>query len=261
MEKTLFQATFTQDVECINCGHIDKGVYCSNCGCRLNKHRISIGQLLSTVIDYFSNFEEKYFRTIVPLFKSPIAFINQYLNGATEKYYIPFKFFLLNLGIHFFIYSYFKINLINENVIDLEANQLLQQKSDIVFDALINDYGSLFSMLIIPLYVLASKILFRKSEYNIAERATAITFLLGQLMVVQSMLHLVSAVFHPFFIVQKYLVISVELYIFFILSFGFFKSSIIEAIWKTIAITFFVFQSMHYILMLTQEILHLYYGE
>lgn len=261
MEKTLFQANFTQDVECINCGHIDKGIYCSSCGSRLNKNRISVVHLLTTVIDYFSNFEEKYFKTIVPLFKSPIAFINQYLNGATHKYYIPFKFFLLNLGIHFFIYSYFKINLINENVIDIEASQLLQVKSDIVFDALINDYGSLFSMLIIPLYVLASKLLFGKSEYNMAERATAITFLLGQLMVVQSMLHLISAAFHPFFTVQKYLVMGAELYIFFILSFRFFKAPLVHAIWKTIAITFFVFQAMQYILEFTQLVLHLYYGE
>lgn len=261
MEKTLLQANLSQNIECITCGHIDKGIYCSNCGCRLSKHRISVVNLVSSVVDYFSNFEEKYFRTIVPLFVRPIAFINQYLNGATEKYYIPFKFFLLNLGIHFFIYSYFKINLINENLIDIEANQLLQQKSDIVFDALINDYGSLFSMMIIPLYVLATKLLFYKSRYNLAERATAITFLLGQLMVVQSLLHLVSATFHPFINVQKYLVMGAELYIFFILSFKFFKAPLLHAVWKTIAVTFFVFQAMQYLLEFTQMILRFYYGE
>ncbi len=261
MEKTLSQANLTQESECITCGYTDKGIYCSNCGCRLNKSRISVVNLLSSVIDYFSNFEEKYFKTFVPLFTSPVVFINQYLNGATEKYYIPFKYFLLNLGIHFFVYSYFKINLINENVIDIEANQLLQLKSEAVFDSLINDYASLFSMMIIPLYVLATKLLFAKSIYNLAERATAITFLLGQLMIFQAALHLISALHHPFLAVQKYLVMGAELYIFFILSFKFFKASLTHAIWKTIVITFFVFQSMQYILEFTEAILHLYYGE
>ena len=249
------------DVECNNCGYADHGVYCSNCGGHLKNQRISLPGLFSSIVDFFTNFEDKYVHTFTSLFVRPIEFINHYLNGIRDKYYIPFKYFFLNLSINFFIYSYFNVSTINENAYDKEADHLLQLKSEVVFDSIINNYGSFFSLTIIPLYVLATLVLFRNNHHNTAERATAITFLLGQLMIFQAILNLITVVFHPFYEVQKFLVIGAEIYIIFLLSFRFFKASIIDAMWKSIAISVFVLLSMQYILVFTQEVLHLYYGE
>ncbi|MBK9736966.1 MAG: hypothetical protein IPO92_19255 [Saprospiraceae bacterium] len=132
--------------------------------------------------------------------------------------------------------------------------QLLQSKSEAVFDAIINNYGSFFSLMIIPLYVLATSVLFRKSTHNMAERATVITFLFGHLMIFQAILNLISAVFHPFY-ESKYLVMGGEIAIIFMLSLRFFKASIIDSIWKSIIIAAFVFMSMQYILVGTQTFL------
>lgn len=260
-EKTILNTISSYDVECNNCGYIDRGVYCSNCGSHLKKNRISMPQLLSSIVDFFSNFEDKYISTFVSLTHRPVSFINHYLNGVRDKYYIPFKYFFLNLSINFFIYTYFNISTINENAFETEASQLLQLKSEAAFDTIINNYGNFFSLLIIPLYVLATSLLFRKSTYNMAERATAITFLFGHLMILQAGLNLISAIFNPFYEIQKYLVMVGEILIIFILSFRFFKVSIIDSIWKSIVIAAFIFMSMKYILIVTQTILHLYYGE
>lgn len=94
-----------------------------------------------------------------------------------------------------------------------------------------------------------------------AERATVITFLFGHLMIFQAILNLISAVFHPFYELQKYLVMGGEIAIIFMLSLRFFKASIIDSIWKSIIIAAFIFMSMQYILMGTQMILQVYYGE
>ena len=94
-----------------------------------------------------------------------------------------------------------------------------------------------------------------------AERATAITFLFGHLMILQAVLNLISAVFNPFYELQKYLVMGGEIAIIFMLSLRFFKASIMDSIWKSIIIAVFVFMSMQYILVGTQTILQLYYGE
>lgn len=249
------------DVQCNNCGYVDHGIYCSNCGGYLKNQRISLPGLFSSIVEFFTNFEDKYIHTFTSLFVRPIEFINHYLNGIRNKYYIPFKYFFLNLSINFFIYSYFNVSTINENAFDKEADHLLQLKSDVVFDSIINNYGSFFSLMIIPLYVIATLVMFKNNRHNTAERATAITFLLGQLMVFQAILNLFTVVFHPFYEVQKFLVIGAEIYIIFLLSFRFFKASIIDAIWKSIAISVFVLLSMQYILVFTQEVLHLYYGE
>jgi hypothetical protein len=260
-DKTLSKTYSSTDVECNNCGYIDQGVYCSNCGGHLKKQRISMSHLLSSIVDFFSNFEDKYVHTFVSLTTRPINFISHYLHGVRDKYYIPFKYFFLNLSINFFIYTYFNISTINEDGFETEASQLLQLKSEAVFDAIINNYGSFFSLLIIPLYVLATSVLFRKSTHNMAERATAITFLFGHLMILQAVLNLISAVFNPFYELQKYLVMGGEIAIIFMLSLRFFKASIMDSIWKSIIIAVFVFMSMQYILVGTQTILQLYYGE
>jgi hypothetical protein len=261
LETSINQKSLSNEVECINCGHLDIGIYCSNCGSRLSYRRISLTNLFSSLIDYFSNFEERYIKTFVSITKCPIGFIEQYLSGLSERYYIPFKYFLLNLGIHFIVYSNFKINLIAQNAFDVEAEQMIRLKSDQYFDALINNYGSFFSLMIIPIYVYMTKIFFNRSAYNLAERATAITFLLGHLMVFQIALHLITAFYHPFYQIQKVLVIGAEFYIFFILSLRFFKAPMIHAIWKSAVIACFVFIAMQSMLALTQEILLVYFGE
>jgi len=260
-EKTILHNISSYDVECNNCGYMDHGVYCSNCGGHLKKQRISIANLLSSIVDFFSNFEDKYVHTFVSLTTRPINFIFHYLNGVRDKYYIPFKYFFLNLSINFFIYTYFNISTINESALETEASQLVQLKSEAAFDTIINNYSSFFSLTIIPLYVLATSLLFRKSTHNMAERATAITFLFGHLMILQAGLNLISAMFNPFYEIQKYLVMGGEMYIIFILSFRFFKASVIDSIWKSIIIAAFIFMSMQYILMGTQTIIQLYYGE
>ncbi len=260
-DKTITRSFLSNEIECNNCGYVDSGAYCSNCAGPLKKQRISVALLVSSIVDFFYNFEEKYVHTFISLSVRPIAFISQYLNGVRHKFYIPFKYFFLNLSINFFIYTYFNVSSINVNDLDAEVDQLLMTKSDAVFDSIINNYGSFFSLMIIPLYVMATKILFRNNAHNIAERATAITFLLGQLMIFQAFLNMITVVFHPFYEVQKYLVMGSEISIIFILSFRFFKASIIDAIWKSMAISIFVFMSMQYILVFTQELLQLYYGE
>ncbi len=260
-DKTISQTFSSYEVECNNCGYIDRGVYCSNCGGHLKKQRISVANLLSSIVDFFYNFEEKYVLTFVSLTIRPIKFIIHYLNGVRDRYYIPFKYFFLNLSINFFIYTYFNISAINENTFETEVSLLVQLKSDTVFDSIINNYGSFFSLMIIPLFVLATSVLFRKSTHNMAERATAITFLFGHLMIFQAFLNLISAVFHPFYELQKYLVMGAEIAIIFMLSLRFFKASIIDSIWKSITIAAFVFMSMQYILIATQTMLQLYYGD
>jgi hypothetical protein len=260
-ENTLFKNNSFSETECKNCGFTDKGVYCSHCGSSLMKHRISITTLISSIIDFFSNFEDKYFNTFKVLLIRPVQFINTYLAGERDSYYIPFKYFFLNLSINFFVYTYFNMAAINENEFDLAADQMLQLKSDIAFDSLINNYGSFFSLLIIPLYVFISKILFRKDSHNLAERATAVTFLLGQLMLFHALLNLISAVFNPFYAIQKYIIFGAEVFIIFLLSYRFFKASLMEALWKSVAITIFVFMSMKYTLIFTREILRIYYGD
>jgi Protein of unknown function (DUF3667) len=260
LENSIQHKGLNLEVECVNCGHIDNGVYCSNCGKQLCNHRLSLTLLVSGMIDHFSKME-KYLKTFTALTLNPSGFIEAYMKGINERYYLPFKYFFLNFGFHFFVYTSFKISSFEINAFDFQAEQLLQSKSEVVFETLINNYGSFFSLLIIPLYVFITKIVFKRSSYNLAERTTAITFLLGQYMIFQAGLHLISAYYHPFYGIQKCLLLIGEYYMFFLLSYRFFKAPLIEAIWKSLVIGFFVLLSIKGVLALTQYTLQLYFGD
>ncbi len=260
-EKTISDTSFSNTLTCNNCGHIDEGVFCSSCGSHLKKKRISVAGLIASIVDFFCNFEDKYIGTFIALLLRPVDFISGYIQGVRDQYYIPFKYFFLNLSINFFIYTYFNLSEITENELDIEVDQLLQLKSEIAFDYLINNYGNLFSLMIIPIYVIFARLIFPKSPYNFAEIATAITFMLGQLMVLEVFVNIGSAIYNPFYFMQKYIIMLAELGIIFTLSYKFFKAGLVHAIWKSALIACGIFLSMEYILILTQNILHLIYGE
>ena len=244
-----------ETVECPACGHKDTGTYCSACGNSLQQKRISLKSLLSSILDFFSDVETNYVHTFKGLLFRPANFIRRYIHGERNESYIPFKYFFLNLSINFFVYTRCGIANLTENTLDVEVDQLVQLKSDIVFEELIDDYGSFFSLLIIPVYVACNRILFPASKYNLAELATAITFMMGQLMLLEVAINLISAVFPSFYHFSRILVMIAELGILFVLGYKLMKDKWYHALWKsglTLAVIFLV---MRLVLMGTQEIL------
>ena len=244
-----------ETVECPACGHKDTGSFCSACGNALQHKRISLKSLLGSILDFFSDIETNYVHTFKGLLFRPADFIARYIRGERNESYIPFKYFFLNLSINFFVYTKFDIANLAENSFDVEVDQLVQLKSDIVFEQLIDDYGSFFSLLIIPVYVICNKILFPSSKYNLAELATAITFMMGQLMLLEVAINLISVVFPGFYHFSRILVMIAELGILFVLGYKLLKDKWYHALWKsglTLAIIYLV---MRMVLMGTQEIL------
>jgi hypothetical protein len=260
-QKTIHHSCFADETECLNCGYHDKGLYCSNCGSTFSKERISLSALSLKLVSVLANIEGRYFTTFKELFFRPVLFINKYLNGERERYYVPFKFLLINLTINFFLYNYFNIGHIDgiTSASAMESEPLL--KSEILFDQVISQYGKFFFLLIIPIYSVFTRVIHPKTIYNIAEIATAVSFLLGQLMLLEIVLNLFSAVYNPFYFVHKYLVLVAEISIVFLLCFRFFGNKLIHACWKTGITLIFLFFSMKYILVFTQWIIGLMCGD
>ncbi len=242
-------------VECPSCGHKDTGGFCSQCGNPLEKKRISIKSLLESILDIFTDFETKYAQTFVGLLTRPAQFIEKYIHGKREEYYIPFKYFFLNLSINFFVYTRCGLADLTENEFDVEVDQLVQLKSEVVFEEIINDYGSLFSLIIIPVYVLCSYLLFPKSKLNLAEQATAITFMMGQLMLLEVAINLISFVFPAFYHFSRALVMFAELGILFVIAHKLMNNKWYHALWKSILTLAVIFLVMRLVLMGTQEVL------
>ena len=247
------------EVACQNCGYVDSGVYCSECGKVLKKNRISATVIFASVINAITGVESKYMETTKALLKNPIAFIKDYIFGNRDKYCLPFKFYLFNIGINLFIYTYFDLGSINSHMAG--ADDSVRFQSEVMFEQIINNYGNLFLLCIIPLFVMVSSILFPKSQYNSAEKATAITYMLGILLLFEIFLNLISVAFNPFHMVGRQIVRILEIAIIFLLSYKFFNQSIFKAIWKSIIIILTIIFSMKIVLMGFMEILILLCNE
>ena len=255
------QTTPLNETKCPNCGNLDSGAFCSICGNSLTVKRISIALLLSSIVDFFYNIEGKYTRTCKLLFTQPTTFIKDYIGGNRDDYYIPFKYFFLNLSINFFVYTYFKIGTLSVDNADDEFDAIVQLKSEIMFDHIMDNYGNFISLLVIPVYVFMATKLFPRSAFNAAEKATAITFMLAQLFFIEIILNLVTAAYHPFHSVFKVLVFITEITMIFWLNYKFFNETIVNSIWKTIVIILSIFASIYVVLFALMQILTLVYHE
>jgi hypothetical protein len=239
---------------CPSCGFEDSGKYCSHCGGLIQDYKICATSLIKSIIEW----EDKVMYTTKQLIFEPIVFITSYLNGNRSKSYIPFKYFFFCFGLYLFIYQIFGIN----NIVNENTNQYLldNSQSEHIFNSIIGKFGKFLTILFIPFYLLACKIVFRKSAYNNAEIATAITFMLGLLMLIQSVLCLITAAFPPFYILKTWLTIFSELYILYILSLKFFNNSWFHATWKTGLIGVFVMFCIKFSIILIDVLVQMKYG-
>ena len=98
---------FTQNTRgslCLNCGnHItDEDNFCSKCGQVNDTNRLSLKQYFSEYLSGFYNFDNRFFKTIIPLLIHPGRVTKNYVEGMRMRYVNPFQLYL-HITILFFL--------------------------------------------------------------------------------------------------------------------------------------------------------------
>lgn len=93
--------------ECLNCGTLLTGKYCSTCGQRDLPARQDLGDLLINFISSFYSFESKFFKTFQYLLFKPWRIINDYNQGKRESFYHPARMYVFLSFIFFLLISIF----------------------------------------------------------------------------------------------------------------------------------------------------------
>ncbi len=95
-----------KDLYCHNCGSPLKGDenFCPYCGQKNDISPLSISKFASSLIDNFFNLDNKIWRSIIFLIKSPGKVPKEYIAGKRVTYSNPFR-FLLQLSILYFLLS------------------------------------------------------------------------------------------------------------------------------------------------------------
>ena len=101
----------THPDHCLNCDTALKPAdnFCANCGQLTNTHpRITMHHINHEVVHAFTHADKGLFYLIKELFTRPGNAIKEYLAGRHKKYFSPFTFFFLVLGIYVLSNSFFK---------------------------------------------------------------------------------------------------------------------------------------------------------
>jgi len=99
--------------ECLNCGHMDTGKYCSDCGQSFAGIDKPMSDVLHDLLEIF-NLDRSIGKTIVPFLFKPGFLSSEYIAGRRKKYLSPVKFYLF-MSIIFFFIARDASNISNEN--------------------------------------------------------------------------------------------------------------------------------------------------
>lgn len=90
--------------DCLNCGEIIQGTYCSNCGQENREPRISFFKLATHFISDIIHFDGKFFATLKILFQKPGLLPKQFIEGKRVRYVDPIRMYIFTSAIFFFIF-------------------------------------------------------------------------------------------------------------------------------------------------------------
>ena len=174
---------------CMNCNTLLYGKFCSECGQNSCYNRVNWSYLVYDIL-HFLHLDFALIRTLTNLLFRTDRTVSEYLNGKRTLFYSPLGSVIMVAGLYTFVYKIGFIEPLNVIVqmlylLDGYENNILHYPSWFV------DYYAVFELLVlIPIFSLASFLIFSRDGYSFAEHFVINAYLSAQRM-------LVSVLFFP----------------------------------------------------------------
>lgn len=171
---------------CKNCNHQFEGKFCNNCGQSADTHRLDYKSLFKDLRkNFLKYFHGGIFYSAVQLFKRPGHTIREYIEGKRVKHFEPIALLLTLAALYGLLYHTFGINLF----VDVSNHSSASQTSNMnLINRWFSDNYSLATLLFVPIYSIASFLVFRKQQYNFIEHVYLNAFLGSQRILLRLML-------------------------------------------------------------------------
>jgi predicted nucleic acid-binding Zn ribbon protein len=149
--------------------------FCSNCGELTSAKRLQVRSIIASFFSNFLSVDNKFLKTFKDLTTKPELVIDSYCNGYRKNYinvigYLGFAITLI--GFQFFVLRrFFPELLVNDLIASSEALKVNDEvfNMEVFFDSFY-EYQGFLTVLLMPVYAFASKLLFFDSKkYNLAE--------------------------------------------------------------------------------------------
>lgn len=165
-------------ITCKNCNHHFEGKFCNNCGQSADTNRLDYKFLFKNLRkNFLKYFHGGIFYSARQLFTRPGHTIREYIEGKRVKHFEPISLLLTLATLYGLLYHTFGINLF----IDVSNSSSASQTTNMnLINKWFSNNYSLATLLSIPIYSIASFIVFRKQHYNFIEHVYLNTFLGSQ---------------------------------------------------------------------------------
>ena len=158
-------------MECKNClkSQPKDFDFCPECGARVIRNRLTARNLSQDVVQRYFDIDNTFLQTFIHLITKPEVVIDGYINGVRKKYVNPISYFALALtiaGLQIFVVRKFFPEAYDLSSITVDGQEEFANS----MMASIQEYSSLITMAMIPLYALMARIVFINiKKYNYTE--------------------------------------------------------------------------------------------
>ncbi len=168
---------------CITCGGPGVHAYCPRCGQPAPRGRLTLRGITSHMATDAFDINRGLFFTALELMRRPGAALRDYVAGRTVRYASPGRYLVIVLAITTLVYL--KIGIVDAMGNDFTAGMNETAAGPMLADArkvneLATKYINLILALSVPFLALASRLVFRRSGYNLAENLVFNTFVYAQ---------------------------------------------------------------------------------
>jgi hypothetical protein len=160
----------SKNSECKNCNNFFEGNYCNFCGQPEDQKRITMSFLWGKFVHGFFHVNRGLVYTMAELFVHPGTMLRGYIAGKRIDHINPFTYLVLISLVGGFIYTW-------SGILDHMDQLFLASGETINFT---RKHFSSRMLLMIPIYAILCRVLFRSFKYNVAEHLIINTFLISQ---------------------------------------------------------------------------------
>lgn len=170
---------------CANCSTPLEAAYqfCPHCGQKSPVHRLTSAHFLHEGFHAVTHTDKGIFYLLKSLATHPGRVAREYMAGRRKKYFNPFTFFLLVMGLFVFLNTYFNQETIHrkpdpailQRIPTEEGRQkyLVMLERSNTINGFFTKNGNIVAMFAMPFIALLTWIFYRKRQYNYAEHLTA----------------------------------------------------------------------------------------
>lgn len=181
--------------------------YCSNCGARIIRNKLSISYLTGEFFESFWSIDSnKPVLTFIDLFRRPIDVIQGYIDGLRKKYINPYGYFTIALTLTG-LYTFINLKYFPEYLETGGSFEVNDGERDITREVTtaIMEHMNLITFLFIPVLTLYSRLVFLKNKkYNLAEHLIIHLYAYSHISIVFAILIIISFSNRSLFAVMNY---------------------------------------------------------